>query len=65
MPIEIDKIRPESMYSVYEASQLLDVSAQSIRLYLNEGTLKGRKNRNKRWKISGAELLRYLGVNEK
>jgi predicted site-specific integrase-resolvase len=52
------------MYSVSEASRILEVGEQSIRQYLNDGALKGRKSRNKRWRVPGHELLRYLGVKE-
>jgi predicted site-specific integrase-resolvase len=64
MPVDPTRIKPELVYSVYEASQILEVGEQSIRQYLNDGTLKGRKSRNKRWRIPGNELLRFLGAKE-
>ena len=39
---------------------MLDVSEQTIRIYLKEGTLKGVQSKKKRWRIQGRELIRFL-----
>ena len=64
MAVDPSKIQPEWMYSVSEAAGLLEVGEQSVRLYLNEGKLRGRKTQTKRWRIPGSELLRYIQGGE-
>jgi predicted site-specific integrase-resolvase len=61
MAIDISTIKPETLYSVTEAAKLLDQTAQTIRIHLNDGTLKGNKGKNKRWRIAGREIIRYAG----
>ena len=60
MPIELEKVSSEAMYSVAEIAELLELSDQSIRLYLNNGKIKGVKGMNRRWRVPGSEALRFV-----
>jgi hypothetical protein len=61
MPIEIGSISAEAMYSVAEVAELLELSDQSVRLYLVNGKLRGVKGLNSRWRVPGHEILRFIG----
>jgi len=62
MPIDPTEIKSECLYSVAEAAGLLKKKEQTIRLYLNDGTLKGNKNSKGKWTIPGKELNKFLGT---
>jgi predicted site-specific integrase-resolvase len=60
MPIDLSDIRPDTIYSVSEAARVLGQTAQTIRIHLNDGDLKGSQGKNGRWKIPGREIIRYV-----
>lgn len=60
MPVDPDKINPKAMYSVQEVAFILGKKEQTVRLYINNEKLKGIKGDDKRWRIKGSELIRFL-----
>lgn len=62
MPIDVKRIEPDSLYLVVDAAKFLGVSEQTVRSYLNEGTLVGVKTKKKRWRIAGREILKFINV---
>lgn len=60
MPVDPNKINPKAMYSVQEVALILEKKEQTIRLYINNGRLKAIKGDDKRWRIKGSELIRFL-----
>ena len=59
MSIDISQIKPETLYSVKETAAALDLTEQTIRLYLNDGTLRGNKGKTGRWRVPGREIIRF------
>lgn len=60
MPIQIGDME---LYDVQELSELLDVQERTIRRYLREGKLKGRKMA-KKWYVTEASLRAYFEGEE-
>lgn len=60
MPIDLTSIKPSSVYSVPEASKILGKSDQAIRMYIKDGKLKAKKGNDKRWRVEGQELRRFI-----
>jgi len=60
MPKKIGEIR---LYSVEELSELLDVQETTIRKYLRDGKLRGRKMA-RRWYVSEESLAEYFRETE-
>ena len=49
----------KQFYTVKEAAQFLEVTAQTVSKYLREGSMQGeKKGPKKKWFISGAEVLK-------
>lgn len=60
MPKNIGDIK---LYTVEELSELLDIQETTIRKYLREGRIRGRKMA-KRWYISEENLASYFSQTE-
>lgn len=60
MPKKIGDIR---LYTVEELSELLDIQETTIRKYLRDGKLKGRKMA-RRWLVSEESLAAYFREQE-
>ena len=61
MPIDIGDLR---LYNVHEVAELLDIQEKTIRRFLKDGTLRGRKLAG-RWHIAEPDLQAYfLGQTE-
>lgn len=60
MPVDPNTINPKAMYSVQEVAEILGKKEQTVRLYINNGKLKGIKGDDLRWRIKGNELIRFL-----
>ncbi len=56
MPIQI---KDTTLYTVPEISQVLNVTTTTIRHYIRQGKLMGRKL-NGRWVISYDDLIQYI-----
>ena len=56
MPIQINDA---TLYTVPEISQVLNVTTTTIRHYISQGKLMGRKL-NGRWVISYDDLIQYI-----
>jgi excisionase family DNA binding protein len=56
MPIQIENT---TLYTVPEISQVLNVTTTTIRYYIRQGKLRGRKL-NGRWIISYDDLIQYI-----
>lgn len=57
------KIGDLKLYSVEELSEILDIQETTIRRYLRDGKLKGRKLA-RRWYISEESLAEYFRAEE-
>lgn len=64
MSIDTSRVKPNTLYSVTETAQFLDVKDQTVRIYLNSRMLKGEKGKTGRWQILGKEILRYAKGKE-
>jgi excisionase family DNA binding protein len=60
MPKKIGDIR---LYSVEELSELLDIQETTVRKYLREGRIRGRKLA-RRWYVSEESLATYFRETE-
>ncbi len=56
-PKEIDSVK---LYTVLECAQILTVTEQTVRKFLREKRLVGKKI-GRRWHIRGSELRRLIG----
>jgi hypothetical protein len=60
MPIDLRKIQGKSFYGVAETARILGKSDQSVRLYIKGCQLDAKKGKDKRWRVKGTELLRFI-----
>ena len=63
MPIDISAIKADTLYLVVDVAKILEVAEATVRSYLNDGSLKGVKNKKGKWRVYGRDIIRF--VNEK
>jgi len=63
MPIDLSGVKSDTLYLVVDVAKILNVGEATVRTYLNDGSLKGVKNKKGKWRILGRDLVRF--VNEK
>jgi excisionase family DNA binding protein len=59
MAISLKKIDPNKFYTIEEISHFLDLSQQTIRKFLREKKMKGKKI-GRRWHILGKNIINFV-----
>jgi excisionase family DNA binding protein len=59
MAISLRKIDPNKFYTIEETSDFLDLSSQTIRKFLRESKLEGKKI-GRRWHILGKNVINFV-----
>lgn len=59
MAISLKRIDPNKFYTIEEISNLLDLSSQTIRKFLREEKMKGKKI-GRRWHILGKNVINFV-----
>jgi len=59
MSISLKKIDPNKFYTIEEISNFLDMSSQTIRKFLREKKMKGKKI-GRRWHILGKNVINFV-----
>ncbi|TET18999.1 MAG: DNA-binding protein [Candidatus Cloacimonadota bacterium] len=59
MAISLKKIDPNKFYTIEEISNFLDLSSQTIRKFLREKRMKGKKI-GRRWHILGKNVINFV-----
>jgi excisionase family DNA binding protein len=59
MAISLKKIDPNKFYTVEEISNFLDLSSQTIRKFLRDRQMKGKKI-GRRWHILGKNVIDFV-----
>ncbi|TES90495.1 MAG: DNA-binding protein [Candidatus Cloacimonadota bacterium] len=59
MAISLKRIDPNKFYTIEEISNLLDLSSQTIRKFLREDKMKGKKI-GRRWHILGKNVINFV-----
>jgi predicted site-specific integrase-resolvase len=60
MPIDISEVKADTLYLVVDVAKILDVREATIRAYLNEGSLKGTKNKKRKWRVYGRDVVNFV-----
>lgn len=59
MSISLKKIDPNKFYTIEEISHFLDLSQQTIRKFLRQKKMKGKKI-GRRWHILGKNIINFV-----
>ncbi|OQX56659.1 MAG: hypothetical protein B5M53_00325 [Candidatus Cloacimonas sp. 4484_209] len=59
MAISLKKIDPNKLYTIDEISNFLDLSSQTIRKYLRDKRIAGKKI-GRRWHILGKDIINFV-----
>ncbi len=59
MAISLKRIDPNKFYTIEEISNLLDLSSQTIRKFLREEKMRGKKI-GRRWHILGKNVINFV-----
>ncbi len=65
MPVQLSEIRRGTLYSLSEAAALVGKSLTTLRRYIRDRKLKARKQQSGMWVVSGDELRRVFGGEER